>query len=78
MKKLTLSRKVFSYPYILFMLLFVVTPLVLILVNAFIVDGKIDFSNFVDYFGNPANMNVLTLSIEVGNQSHPTKPHLIS
>jgi spermidine/putrescine transport system permease protein len=66
MKKLTLSRKVFSYPYILFMLLFVVTPLVLILVNAFIVDGKIDFSNFVDYFGNPANMNVLTLSIEVG------------
>ena len=66
MKKLTLSRKVFSYPYILFMILFVVTPLVLILVNAFLVDGKLDFGNFVDYFGNPANMSVLVLSIEVG------------
>lgn len=34
-EKFRLNRKVFSYPYMLFLLVFVVLPLVMILVNAF-------------------------------------------
>ena len=39
-KNFRITRSVFAYPYILFMLLFVVIPLALILVNAFLVDGR--------------------------------------
>lgn len=46
-KKFRLTKKVFSVPYILFLLLFVVTPLVLILVNAFLdSDGSLTLENF--------------------------------
>ena len=40
-KNFRMSRKVFAWPYILFMLLFIVTPLVIVLVNAFLADGKL-------------------------------------
>ena len=37
-KNFRFTRKAFAYPYMLFLLVFVVTPLVLILANAFIYD----------------------------------------
>lgn len=49
-KNFRMSRKVFAWPYILFMLLFIVTPLVMVLVNAFLADGKLTLDNFVDFF----------------------------
>jgi spermidine/putrescine transport system permease protein len=61
-----LTRKVFSYPYLIFMLLFVVTPLVLILVNAFLADGKITGDNFANFFGEPSGLTVLGNSLLVG------------
>ena len=50
-KKLKLTKKVFSIPYILFLLLFVVIPLVLILVNAFLDNGNnLTLDNFKTFF----------------------------
>jgi spermidine/putrescine transport system permease protein len=63
-----LTRKVFSYPYLLFMLIFVVVPLALILVNAFISDasGKLSAENFVNFFTDGSSLNVLLNSLLVG------------
>ncbi|MBR5251145.1 MAG: hypothetical protein IKV38_03905, partial [Clostridia bacterium] len=60
-----LNRKVFSYPYVLFMLLFVVLPLVMILINAFLVDGKFSFENFKIFFTESASMTILGNSLLV-------------
>lgn len=60
------TRKTFSYPYILFMLIFLVVPLVLVLVNAFLADGKFTFSNFADFFAETSNLVVLGRSILFG------------
>ena len=49
-KNFRFTRKAFAYPYMLFLLVFVVTPLVLILANAFIYDGKFSFKNFAIFF----------------------------
>ena len=40
-KGMGLPRKYLAYPYVLFLLLFVVMPLVMILVNAFIANGVV-------------------------------------
>ncbi|MDD4290742.1 MAG: ABC transporter permease [Clostridia bacterium] len=63
--RIKLNRKVFGYPYILFLTIFVVLPLVLILVNAFIADGKLTLHNFVA-FVQSSNMKVLLNSLIVG------------
>jgi spermidine/putrescine transport system permease protein len=60
------TRSVFSYPYILFLLLFVVTPLVLVLVNAFVVDGKLSLGNFVALATDGASLPTLLTSLMVG------------
>ncbi|MCQ2409784.1 MAG: ABC transporter permease [Clostridia bacterium] len=66
-RKLKLTKKVFSFPYILFMLLFVVIPLVLILVNAFLdADNNLTLENFKDFFASDANIIVLGNSLLVG------------
>lgn len=65
-KNFRLTRRVFSYPYILFLLLFVVTPLVIVLVNAFIYDGSLSFQNFVDLATDGSSLKVLGTSIVVG------------
>ncbi|MEG2453956.1 MAG: ABC transporter permease, partial [Clostridia bacterium] len=65
-KNFKFTRKVFSYPYMAFLLLFVVVPLALILVNAFIYNGKISFQNFADFFTEKASLSVLGNSILVG------------
>lgn len=66
LKNFKFTRRVFSYPYMLFLLIFVVTPLVLILVNAFIADGKLSFQNFADFFSEKSGLKVLANSILVG------------
>jgi spermidine/putrescine transport system permease protein len=63
---LSFSRKALAYPYMAFLLLFVVTPLVLILINAFISDGELTFSNFVDFFSDSGGLSVLLNSLVIG------------
>ena len=66
-KKFRLTKKVFSVPYILFLLLFVVTPLVLILVNAFPdSDGSLTLENFKTFFTSKSSLVVLGNSLLVG------------
>ncbi len=61
-------RQVFAYPYILFLLIFVILPLTLVLVNMFIGDVSKEFSfeNFKDFFTNSAYIDVFANSISVG------------
>ncbi|MEG2085844.1 MAG: hypothetical protein RR054_03025 [Clostridia bacterium] len=61
-----ISRKVFGYPYVLFLLIFVVLPLVMILVNAFMEKGSFTFENFKTFFTETQNMAVLGNSIVIG------------
>ena len=65
-KNFKLTRKVFSYPYILLLTVFVVVPLSLLLVNSFLVDGKLSFDNFKEFFSGKASLLVLASSIIVG------------
>ncbi len=66
-KKLRLTKKVFSIPYIIFLLLFVVIPLVLILVNAFLDNGnKLTLDNFKTFFTSKSSLVVLGNSLLVG------------
>lgn len=66
-KKLKLTKKVFSIPYILFLLLFVVIPLVLILVNAFLDNGNnLTLDNFKTFFTSKSSLVVLGNSLLVG------------
>ena len=65
-KNFKLTRKVFSYPYILFLTVFVVVPFSLLLVNSFLVDGKLSFDNFKEFFSGKASLLVLANSIIVG------------
>lgn len=60
------TRKSFSYPYILFMLIFLVVPLVLVLVNAFLADNTFTFDNFVEFFVDPTGLEVLGRSLLIG------------
>lgn len=65
-KKFALKRRAFSYPYILFMMIFVVLPLVLILVNAFIANGRLSIANFIDFINDGSSLNTLLVSLLVG------------
>ena len=65
-KNFKLTRKVFSYPYILFLTVFVVVPLSLLLVNSFLGDGKLSLDNFKEFFSGKASLLVLANSIIVG------------
>ncbi len=65
-KNFRFTRKVFSYPYVLFMLIFIITPLVLILINAFKADGSFSFQNIVDFFKDQSSIKILERSILVG------------
>ena len=66
MSKIKFTRRAFSYPYILFMMLFVVLPLVLILVNAFMANGELTFKNFVNFFNDGSSIQTLLISLAVG------------
>ncbi|MBQ2723844.1 MAG: ABC transporter permease [Clostridia bacterium] len=65
-KGITLTRRAFAYPYVLFLMLFVVVPLVLILLNAFLVDGALSFDNFVEFFSDTTGLQVLENSLIIG------------
>ena len=66
--KFHFSRKALSYPYMLFLMLFVVTPLAIILINAFLDnDNQLTFQNFVEFFSNAGGgMTVLGNSLLIG------------
>ena len=64
--KFKMTRKVFAYPYVLFMLIFVVLPSVLIFVHAFLSDGALTFDNFVAFVTEGDNIIVLWNSLLVG------------
>ncbi len=60
---LSFSRKHLGIPYALFMLLFVVFPLVLIVIYAFTdANGNFTFANFIDFFSRSANLHTLATS----------------
>lgn len=65
-KNFRITRKVFCYPYLLFLMFFVLLPLVLILINAFIKDDTFSFRNFADFFSDATGLRVLGNSILVG------------
>ena len=66
--KFKFSRKALAYPYMLFLLLFVVTPLVIILINAFLdADKQFTFANFAEFFSNSSGgLTVLGNSLLIG------------
>lgn len=66
-KNFKMTRKVFSYPYILCLLFFVVIPTALVLVYAFLDgDKNLTFANFISIFTDGASMKVLLTSLLVG------------
>jgi len=65
-KSYRITRKVFAYPYVLFLMLFVVVPLAMIFVNAFISKGQLTFANFSDFFGSNTGLRVLLDSVLIG------------
>lgn len=69
MMKLHFSRKQLCIPYALFLLLFVVIPMLLILFYAFTetIDGKIIFSfaNFANFFTSTAKLSTLLMSFTI-------------
>ncbi|NMA59095.1 MAG: ABC transporter permease [Clostridiales bacterium] len=65
-KNFRLTRGVFAWPYVLFLTVFVVLPLVIILVNAFLADGKLSFANFIALAKDGASIKVLINSIFIG------------
>lgn len=67
LKKFRLTKKAFSIPYVIFLLLFVVIPLVLILVNAFLdSDNNLTIDNFKTFFSSTSSLIVLGNSLLVG------------
>lgn len=63
-----MTRKAFAYPYMAFLLLFVVTPLVIIFIKAFLTDDgdQITFQNFIAFFGDKSGLIVLGNSVLIG------------
>ena len=66
--KFRFSRKALAYPYMLFLLLFVVVPLVIILINAFLTDdGGLTLDNFAEFFSDAGGgLTVLGNSLIIG------------
>lgn len=67
-KNFKLNRKVFAYPYVLFMILFIVVPLVMIIAYAFISDrtGAFTFENFATLARDNVSLKVLWQSLLIG------------
>ena len=61
------SRKLLAVPYAVFLLLFVVIPLILIIVYAFSdSDGGFTINNFTAFFSEAHNINTLLVSVIIG------------
>lgn len=67
MKKIKITKRALSYPYILFMLIFIILPLCLILVSAFLDDNKrLTGENFKLFFTSSSSFIILGNSLLVG------------
>ena len=67
MSKIKFSRKWLALPYAVFMVLFVVIPLVLILGYAFTdVEGHFTFRNLLSLFGSASHINTILVSFIIG------------
>lgn len=66
--KFRFQRKYLSLPYVLFFLLFVITPLFLIVFYAFTdkATGYLSFSNLVKFISDSTNLDVLAISLTYG------------
>ncbi len=66
--KFRFTRKALAYPYMLFLLIFVVIPLVIILINAFLTDdNSFTLGNFVEFFSDKGGgLTVLGNSLLIG------------
>ena len=60
-----MKRKVFAYPYIVWMVLFIAVPMLFIFYYAFNVDGSFSFSKFWATLSDPEKWRVLWVSIEI-------------
>lgn len=66
----TLKRKYLAIPYALFLLLFIVIPMLLILFYAFTdMNGNFSFSTLTSFFTNPNKWSVLLVSLFMGIQT---------
>ncbi|MGN1066293.1 MAG: ABC transporter permease [Candidatus Fimimonas sp.] len=65
--KLRFSRKALAYPYMAFLVVFVMLPLVMILINAFLDDSnQLTLQNFGEFFTDSGSLNVLGNSLVIG------------
>ncbi len=66
--KFRFTRKALAYPYMLFLLIFVVIPLVIILINAFLTDdNSFTLQNFAEFFSDSGGgLTVLGNSLLIG------------
>ena len=66
MKKIRFSRKQLAIPYALFLVLFVILPLLLIVYYAFTIDNHFSFVNFGKFFSDGTKFNTLLIIIVIG------------
>ena len=65
-KGLNIKRKVFAYPCVLFMLVFVLLPLILMLQKAFVNENGLTLEYFEEFFTQSQNVTVLLNSVVMG------------
>lgn len=67
MKKQFFNRKQLAIPYLIFLILFVILPLVVVLYYGFTDrEGHISFDNFIAFFCNTKTMGTLVYSLVIG------------
>lgn len=66
MKKLRFSRKTLCIPYVVFLLLFVIFPMLVIVFYAFTDrNNHISFQNFIQFFSDPSKLSTIVYSIVI-------------
>ena len=63
------QRKYLCIPYALFLILFVIIPILIIVVYAFTDDKGISFNAFINFFTTPSKLNVLFVSLFIALQT---------
>lgn len=65
--KFRFSRKYLAIPYFLFLVLFIIIPILIIVFYAFTdVDGYFSWNALIDFFSSTTKLNVLLLSLLIG------------
>ena len=66
MREITFSRKNLGIPYVLFLLVFVVVPLIVLIYYAFTNgQGEPTFANLTGFFSNPNTLGTLCYSFAI-------------